>query len=60
MSINHWLQAVRVAITHHERGQGLVEYSLIIMLIALVVVAAVSVFGISLSDMYNTVVDIFR
>ncbi len=32
MSINHWLQAVRVAITHHERGQGLVEYSLIIML----------------------------
>ncbi|OAN45940.1 hypothetical protein A6A03_01365 [Chloroflexus islandicus] len=60
MSINHWLQTVRVAVTHHERGQGLVEYSLIIMLIALVVVAAVSTLGNTLSDMYNIVADIFR
>ncbi len=39
-----------------EEGQGLVEYSLIIMLIALVVIGSVSAFGLQVTDMYNSVV----
>ncbi|HNR00997.1 MAG TPA: Flp family type IVb pilin [Anaerolineaceae bacterium] len=36
-----------------EKGQGLVEYALIIILIALVVILAVSFFGTTLSNTFN-------
>ena len=36
-----------------ERGQGLVEYALIIVLIALVVITAVSAFGVQLDTTFN-------
>lgn len=37
----------------YENGQGLVEYALIIMLIALVVIIAVGAFGNQLSNTFN-------
>ncbi|HEX6290745.1 MAG TPA: hypothetical protein VFZ66_16260 [Herpetosiphonaceae bacterium] len=40
-----------------EEGQGLVEYSLIILLIAIAVIAAVSAFGITVSDLFTLVVE---
>jgi pilus assembly protein Flp/PilA len=39
-----------------ERGQGLVEYGLLILLIALVVLVALTVFGQSVSALYSQVV----
>lgn len=60
MVMHRWRQALAAAITHAAAGQGLVEYGLIMMLVALVVIAAVSALGGSLSNMYNTVVNVFR
>lgn len=41
----------------NERGQGLVEYSLIIILIALVVIVAVTVFGEQISSTFSRIVE---
>ncbi len=38
-----------------ERGQGLVEYALILVLIALVVIAAVGLFGTTLNDNFEMI-----
>ena len=38
-----------------EDGQGLVEYALIIMLIALVVIAIVTIFGTTLVETYSRI-----
>jgi pilus assembly protein Flp/PilA len=38
-----------------EDGQGLVEYALIIMLIALVLIAIVTLFGTQLSTTYSSI-----
>lgn len=38
-----------------EDGQGLVEYALIIMLIALVLIAVITLFGEQLSSTYSTI-----
>ena len=40
-----------------EEGQGLVEYALIILFIAIVVVAALLLFGPALGNMYSIVVN---
>jgi pilus assembly protein Flp/PilA len=40
----------------HEKGQGLVEYSLIILLIALVVLSAVALVGPQVSGIFSQVV----
>jgi len=42
-----------------ERGQNMVEYALLIVLIALVVIAAVLVFGTQLSTTYSQIVSAF-
>lgn len=39
-----------------EEGQGLVEYALIILFIAIVVVAALLVFGPSVGNLYSSIV----
>lgn len=39
-----------------ERGQGLLEYALIMMLVAIVVILAVTLFGDTLSAMYDEIV----
>ena len=42
-----------------EKGQGLMEYALILVLIAVVVVAVLVVFGPFLGNLYSDVVDLF-
>lgn len=38
------------------RGQGLVEYALIILLVGLVVIVLLSIFGTAIGNMFSTVV----
>lgn len=38
-----------------ERGQGLVEYALIIVLVAIVVIAALTILGPSIGDLFSTI-----
>ena len=40
-----------------ERGQGMVEYALIILLIAIAVIAGLTIFGTTLSDTYSDIVN---
>lgn len=40
-----------------EDGQGLIEYLLIISLVALVVIVALTIFGITLTNNYNRTVN---
>ncbi len=42
-----------------EKAQTLVEYALILLLIAIVVVGALTLFGTSLRDYYQLIVDAF-
>jgi pilus assembly protein Flp/PilA len=42
-----------------EKGQGLVEYALIIALIALAIILALRLFGVTVQDLYQDVVDSF-
>ena len=38
-----------------EKGQGLVEYALIIVLVAIVVIAALAILGPQISNIFNTI-----
>jgi pilus assembly protein Flp/PilA len=40
-----------------ESGQGLVEYSLILLLIALVLIVILSIYGTELADVYSNIID---
>ena len=40
-----------------DTGQGLIEYSLILLLIALAVIITLSVYGTDLADLYSNVID---
>lgn len=40
-----------------EEGQGLVEYALIILFIAIVIVAVLAIFGPAVGNMFSTVVN---
>ncbi len=42
-----------------EKGQGLVEYALLVLLIALIVLIALTVFGQTVSGLYSQVVSIW-
>ncbi|MGA8014610.1 MAG: Flp family type IVb pilin [Candidatus Dormiibacterota bacterium] len=39
----------------HEEGQGMVEYALILILIALIVIVALTIFGQSLNNTYSNI-----
>jgi len=41
----------------NEKGQGMVEYALIIGLVAIVVVVALGLLGGSITDTFNSIVD---
>ena len=45
--------------TKKERGQGMVEYALLIALLAIVVVALIAVMGESLSNLYSKIVELW-
>ena len=40
----------------HEEGQGLVEYALIIVLVALVVIAMIGLFGPAVGNLFSNIV----
>ena len=40
-----------------EYGQGLVEYSLILLLIAIVLIVILTVYGTELADVYSNIID---
>jgi len=42
-----------------ERGQGLIEYAFLLILIAMVVLLAIALLGTQLSSLYSTIVDQF-
>jgi len=42
-----------------ERGQGLVEYALILLLVAIVVVGALALVGVDIAEMVESVGDVF-
>ena len=44
----------------NEEGQGLTEYAIIIMLIAIAVIGVVSIFGTQLRDLFQSVVGNFE
>jgi Flp pilus assembly pilin Flp len=46
-------------IRRREDGQGLVEYSLIILFVAIALVGTLTAYGVSLSTFYSTVSDMF-
>ena len=41
----------------NEKGQGLVEYALILVLVAIVVIAILSLLGTGIGDVFQNVVD---
>jgi pilus assembly protein Flp/PilA len=40
-----------------EKGQGLVEYALILVLVAIVVIAVLAILGPAISDVFQTIID---
>lgn len=40
-----------------EYGQGLVEYALILLLVALALIIVLSIFGTELADVYSNIID---
>lgn len=42
----------------HERGQGLVEYAFILILVAVVVVLILTVFGGQVGNLYSSVINV--
>ncbi len=40
-----------------DTGQGLVEYSLILLLVALALIVVLSIFGNDLADVYSNIID---
>ena len=40
-----------------DTGQGLVEYSLILLLVALALIIVLSIFGRDLSDVYSNIIE---
>lgn len=52
------IRAVR-RLRDDEAGQALVEYSLLIVLIAVVAIGAVATFGVDVSKLYQSIVDAY-
>jgi len=49
------VEEARDAFLRHQKGQGMVEYALIIALIAIALVAALTAFGGGLQKFYNSI-----
>ncbi|MER3398971.1 MAG: pilus assembly protein [Chloroflexota bacterium] len=47
-------------ITHSEEGQGLVEYALILFLVAIVVIAVLTILGREIGSVFSSVVTALR
>ena len=53
LSRMRWLTAERI----REMGQGLVEYALILMLVAIVVIVIVALFGGAVGNLYSVTIN---
>jgi pilus assembly protein Flp/PilA len=42
-----------------EKGQGLLEYSLVLLLIAIAIIAVLVIFGPTIGNLYSEVIDLF-
>lgn len=49
------LKAIKAMNEIKERGQGLVEYALILVLVAIVVIAALTLLGPTISDIFSDI-----
>ncbi len=56
----NFLQTCTGKKTTGEEGQGLVEYSLIILLIAIALVGVLKLFGVDLGDIYDDIVAVIK
>ena len=54
MKLRDWFELVRIQL-HREEGQTMAEYGLLIALIALIVLAGVTVLGNNLLDIFNQI-----
>jgi len=43
----------------NQRGQGLVEYAMVIILVAIIVVVFIALFGAGVGNMFSTVIALF-
>jgi len=60
--IDHMLQLLTTAVSRvrdDEAGQALVEYSLLLVLIAVAAVGVVATFGVDVSKLYQSIVDVY-
>lgn len=57
MGLSQWLSLPRPAL---QRGQGLVEYALILVLVAVVVIAVLVILGPAVAEVYQNVIDVFN
>lgn len=48
---------VKFFLTNHDRGQGLIEYALIILLIGVTVIIILRAVGVSIFGVFNTIED---
>lgn len=56
MSVMKWLLSLRIRL-EELRGQGLVEYALILVLVAVVVIAVLVILGPSIAEVYENIVE---
>ena len=54
----HWPDLEAFMLVIPQRGQGLVEYALLILLIGLAVLALLALFGTGVGNMYSNIIDI--
>jgi Flp pilus assembly pilin Flp len=62
MTVNRMLHTsmqLLARVRDDEGGQALVEYSLLILLIAVAAIAAVATFGVNVSTLYQSIVDAY-
>ena len=52
----HWLQC-RLSANRWTSGQGLVEYALLLIFVAVVLVALLTILGPGISDVYQNLID---
>jgi pilus assembly protein Flp/PilA len=49
---------IKVINKHDEKGQGLIEYALILLLVALVVILTLVILGPAIGNSYSHVIDV--
>jgi len=62
MGLNRILHASMRVVTRtrdDESGQALVEYSLLILLVAVAAIATVRTFGLGVSTLYQSIIDVY-